>query len=496
MVALDRYRGAAVLVLGYGRTGRATAAALSAGGADVSVWDDLPAMRQEAAEDGYRISEEADGEPDLVAASPGVPSNGASAHPRIRAARRAGARVDNDVGLFFEWLRDRSSPAPAVIGVTGTNGKSTTTALIAHILNENGVPACAAANIGLPVLALDGALLWRALALELSSFQLEAAGLLAPDIAVLLNVADDHLDRHGTFERYRAAKLRLFDTDGGRRHFVIGVEDESGRSLAEEVRTRTTADAGFPEVSMDVFGETALVAGYPSGIAVGDDSVARFAPEGRLGEFAPCDAPALPGAHNLRNVAAAILATARLVADADGIRAALRSFSGLPHRIERLGTVSGVAFVNDSKATNPESAARALAAFRRIRWIAGGRLKPGGLDPVFPVLSNVRHAYLIGEGAREIADALGTRVPHSRCGDLASAVSRAARESETGDTVLLSPACASYDQFASFEHRGDAFRSMYEALAEEYGSTSGLSSGESGNVPQRTVSTPPSTKMP
>ena len=470
MIPLEAYRGARALVLGYGRSGAATARALVSGGADVSVWDDSPEARRSAACEGHAIASAATAGwrgVDLVAVSPGIPSLGPRTHPIAAAARRDGAAIDNDIGLFFDWLAARHHvPKPRVIGVTGTNGKSTTTALIAHIFRENGITACAAGNIGLPVLALEPTLPWEALVLELSSFQLEAARRLSPDVAVLLNLEADHLDRHGTLAGYVAAKERLFTPGSGARRFVVGVEEEAGFRLAQRLAAQANAGSGHPEAALEVFGEEVRSSGFASGCSISNGSYLHFIDGTPRQKYAATDTPALQGAHNLRNEVAAFLVSAHLVADAAGIRNALHSFPGLPHRLERLGVLAGAEYINDSKATNVSSTARALATTNRVRWIAGGRPKPGGFGLLAPLFGRIRHAYLIGEGAGEIASALGDRVPNSRCGDLASAFSRAADDAEPGDTVLLSPACASFDQFRDFESRGEAFRRLFQVRAD------------------------------
>ena len=469
MIRLDTYRGLPAVVLGYGRTGAATARALAEGGASVSVWDDSPASRCRAAAHGFSIADEQGREASgaaLVAVSPGVPACGPKVHSFVSAARAAGVPVDNDVGLFFEWLSGRREGCePRIIGVTGTNGKSTSTALIAHILRESGVAAVAAGNIGLPVLSLDREQPLDAVVLELSSFQLEVARWLEPDVGVLLNLEEDHLDRHGTFERYVAAKERLFAPGTGRRHYVIGVEEEAGKRLAERLTRLAPGAGGLPGITLDVFGRTDRVSQFSSGCSLSAGTYVHFRQGTRLGTFPATETAALRGAHNLRNEAAAFLVASRIVSDIPAIRCALRSFPGLPHRLERLGSAAGVEYVNDSKATNPASAYRALATLQRIRWIAGGRAKPGGFQSLQPCFDRIRSAYLIGESAAEIALVLGESVLHEECGDLESAFKRAASDAEPGDTVLLSPACASFDQFRDFEARGEAFRCLYRQRA-------------------------------
>jgi len=462
MTSLRRYEDVVALVLGYGRSGRAVARALRAGGAKLCVHDDNPRARALARADGLAVVDGLPADASLVVVSPGVPFAPAVAHPAVRAARRAGVALDNDVGLFFERLGGQDVDAPRVVGITGTNGKSTTTALVVHVLRENGVAAVAAGNIGRPVFDLGIPAACRAVVLELSSFQLEGARRLAADVGVLLNLEPDHGDRHGGHAGYVAAKTRLFLPPRPSQKFVIGVEDDVGLGLARRLLHSCAASGS----SLDVFGREDAVGGFPSGIAVGDGTLRRFSPGDSEETFALGGCPTLPGAHSLRNVAAAMLvARAFGISDAAAIRAA-RSFPGLPHRLEPLGEVDGVLYCNDSKATNPAAAARALAAFDRIRWIAGGRAKPGGFAALLPHLERIRKAYLIGEAAGEIAGAIGGRLPAVVCGDLESAFAAAAADAEAGDQVLLSPACASFDQFAGFEERGDMFRRLFEAARD------------------------------
>ncbi len=493
MIPLDSYRGLPAVVLGYGRTGAATARALSEGGASVSVWDDSPASRFRAAADGFSIADEYGREAAgaaIVAVSPGVPAYGPGVHSFVSEARAAGVSIDNDVGLFFEWLAGRSDGrVPRIVGVTGTNGKSTSTALIAHVLRENGMSAVAAGNIGLPVLALDRELPLDAVVLELSSFQLEVARRLEPHIGVLLNLEADHLDRHGTFERYVAAKERLFAAKAGERHFVIGVEEDAGQRLAERLSLPGPPAGQHSGRTLDVFGPPDQVSKFASGCRIQEEGYVHFLHGTPVGTYRATDTPALRGAHNLRNEAAAFLVASRFVSDVSAVRRAIRSFPGLPHRLERLGNLAGVEYVNDSKATNPASASRALATLHRIRWIAGGRPKPGGFQSLRPYFDRVASAYLIGEGAADIASALGEVVPFKQCGDLETAFKSAASEAEPGDTVLLSPACASFDQFGNFELRGEAFRHLYFQRAgrvPDDGGSSQQSTGRMGSTDSET----------
>ena len=489
MILLDRYRGLPAVVLGYGRTGAATARALSAGGASVSVWDDSSASRCRAAADGFSIADENGREvagAAIVAVSPGVPAHGPGVHSFVSEARAAGVSIDNDVGLFFEWLVGQSDErVPRVVGVTGTNGKSTSTALITHVLRENGMSAVAAGNIGLPVLALDRELPLDAVVLELSSFQLEVARCLEPHIGVLLNLEEDHLDRHGTFERYVAAKERLFAAKSGERHYVIGVEEDAGQRLAERLSLPAPPASQHPGRTLDVFGPPDRVAQFASGCRIQEGRYVHFLQGTPIGTFRATDTSALRGAHNLRNEAAAFLVASRFVPNVSAVRRALRSFPGLPHRLERLGNLAGVEYVNDSKATNPASASRALATLQRIRWIAGGRPKPGGFRSLRPYFDRVVSAYLIGEGAEDIASALGEDASLKQCGDLETAFTRAASDAEPGDTVLLSPACASFDQFRNFEMRGEAFRRLYLQRAGRVPDNGGSSQQSTGRMATR-----------
>ncbi|MEM8787619.1 MAG: UDP-N-acetylmuramoyl-L-alanine--D-glutamate ligase [Pseudomonadota bacterium] len=456
MIPVRGYADHKVAVLGLGRSGLSTARALRAGGAVPVCWDDGAAARAAAEAEGFALADltRDAGWEGVVAliVSPGIPHLYPQPHPVVARAWALGVAVDNDIGLFFrscgtdDWdLMDRP---PRIVCVTGSNGKSTTTALIHHCLTRAGVAAQMGGNIGRGVLDLappgDGGVV----VLELSSYQIELARALAPDLAVFLNFSPDHLDRHGGLGGYFAAKRRLF-AEGGPERSVIGVDTVEGAYLANQMRE----EVGSGEPVIRVTAGKAR-AGWTVAARKG------FLAEWRRGRQAASldlrDMANLPGAHNHQNAAAAYATLRSLGLAPRAIEAGLAGFPGLPHRCQIVARRGGVIFVNDSKATNADAAAQALAAFDRIRWIAGGRAKAGGIAPLSGFFSKIAKAYLIGEAASDFARTLAD-TPHAICGDLDSAVRTASAESEPGDTVLLAPACASFDQFDSFEARGDAF---------------------------------------
>jgi UDP-N-acetylmuramoylalanine--D-glutamate ligase len=424
MIASPAFAGKRYAVLGLARSGLAAVAALVASGAEVTAWDSRAAARAQlpagvAAADplihnlaGY----------EAVVVSPGVPLNH---HPIAERAGKAHVPVIGDIELF---ARARASlPAHRVVGITGTNGKSTTTALIHHILAVAGVPATLGGNIGLPILGQAPLPMGGVYVLELSSYQIDLTRSLDCDVAVLLNITPDHLDRYDGFAGYVASKMRLFQMQSPEHVAVIATDDDETRAIAPRV------PASLREVS----------AGQ-----IGDQSAW----------------PALQGPHNAQNAAAAIAAADALGVSREAIAEGLRSYPGLPHRMERVRTRDGVLFVNDSKATNPTSTAPALAAYDQIHWILGGQAKTDDLDACLPNLGHVRAAYTIGEAGRMFAALLEGRVPVTESEVLVRAVQAAADAARPGDTVLLSPACASFDQFTDYEARGAAFRAAVEAL--------------------------------
>jgi len=457
MIPVQGYTDQRVAVLGLGRSGLAAAHALQAGGATPLCWDDSPEGRARAEDAGftpYDLTKQ--GAFDDVAAlitSPGIPHLYPAPNPIIAAAQLAGVPVDNDIGLFFssfatqDW--DGYDIAPRVIAVTGSNGKSTTSALIHHILEHAGKPTQLAGNIGRGVLDIEPAIDGEVVVLELSSYQTELARSLTPDIAVFTNLTPDHLDRHAGQGGYFAAKRRLF-TEGGPDRAIIGVDEPEGRFLAGQMALGAHDDR---------------VIRVSSGSKLTGPGWAVFARKGFLSEtrktrqMASIDLRAikgLPGAHNHQNACAAYAACRALGLAPKVIEQAFHSFAGLPHRSQIVAEANDVTYVNDSKATNVDSAAQALQAFKNIRWIAGGLGKDGGIDSLTQHLAGVTKAYLIGHSARDFALQIGD-TPHEICETMAIAVAHAMADAQAGDTVLLAPAAASFDQYPNFEKRGDDF---------------------------------------
>ncbi len=456
MIPVTGYDKAVVAVLGLGRSGMATAQALRAGGAEPVCWDDSPAAREVAEALGFTCRDlHRPGAFEGVAAlivSPGIPHLYPRPNPIVRAALDTGVPVDNDIGLFFRSLGtadwDKFDSPPRVIAVTGSNGKSTTVALIHHILQQAGRPCQMAGNIGRGVLDMeppgDGAVV----VLELSSYQTELARALTPDIAVFTNLSPDHLDRHGGMGGYFAAKRRLF-AEGGPDRAVIGVDEVEGVFLADQMSEgpgddrviRVSSGRKLAGPGWQVFARKGFLSEYRKGRQAGSIDLRPI-----MG---------LPGAHNHQNACAAYAACRALGISPRGIEAGMKSYPGLPHRSQTIAEADGVRYVNDSKATNVDSAAKALSAFRNIRWICGGLEKDGGLEALRDATAQVRKAYVIGREAAQFALKIG--VEAEVCTTMARAVERAMADAEPGDTVLLAPAAASFDQYDNFEQRGDDF---------------------------------------
>lgn len=464
MIPVQGYAGQTVGVLGLGRSGRATAAALKAGGATAVVWDDGQAARDAAHDAGFDVVDLTKaGAFDGIAAlivSPGIPHLYPKPHPVIAAAWDAGVLVDNDIGLFFQsyatddW--DGFDVVPRVVAVTGSNGKSTTSALIHHILVENGRPAQLAGNIGRGVLDIEPGHESDVVVLELSSYQTDLARAMTPDIAVLTNLSPDHLDRHGGLGGYFAAKRRLF-AEGGPDRAVIGVDEDEGRYLANQLVSdlsddrviRISSGRKLDQGGWTVFARKGFLSEYRKGRQVGSVDLRAIT--------------GLPGAHNHQNACAAYAVCRSLGLGPKGIEAAMRTYPGLPHRSQVIAEADGVTFVNDSKATNVDSAAKALAAFPKVRWICGGLQKEGGLAGLHPQLDHVVKAYVIGREAEVFArDLPGVEV--EICTTMDVAVAKAAAEATPGEVVLLAPAAASFDQYDNFEKRGDDFADQVKAV--------------------------------
>ena len=440
MITSRSWRGKRYAVLGLARSGVATVDALLASGADVVAWDADEARREavlDAVQDlslkletvSLKLSDPAT--LDLtgfaaVVVSPGVPLN---RHPIAPHAAKYGVPIIGDIELFAQARAE--SPSHKVVGITGTNGKSTTTTLVHHILKTAGVPTTMGGNIGLPILAQDPLPNGGVYVLELSSFQIDLTFHLDCNVAVLLNVTPDHLDRYASFEAYAAAKERLFAMSSGAKF----------RGRDERISMEDEFDIWGPFNWSD--GRTPRDA-----IALGTQR----------------EWPGLQGPHNAENAMAALNTCCALGLSEVQISRGLRTYSGLPHRMERIRDRNGVLFVNDSKATNPDSAAPALTAYPSVRWILGGQAKSPDLDACRPHFEHVRSAYTIGEAGPMFADVLRPHMTVDESGTLDVAVAHAARDAVAGDTVLLSPACASFDQFRDFEHRGDSFRQLVEAL--------------------------------
>ncbi|MHC2016682.1 UDP-N-acetylmuramoyl-L-alanine--D-glutamate ligase [Methylobacterium sp. CM6247] len=450
MTPATTFAGRTVALFGLGGSGLATAVSLQAGGARVVAWDDSTESQAKAREQGVTVADLRSADWSGFAAlilAPGVPLTHPVPHWSVGLAEAAGIEIIGDVELF---CRERAKTAPDApfVAITGTNGKSTTTALIAHILAKAGRDVQMGGNIGTAILSLEAPAPGRCHVIELSSFQIDLTPSLAPSIGVLLNITPDHLDRHGTMENYAAIKARLIN---GSALAVVGVDDEPSRAIADRHRG---ALVRIGVAQQDVDGLTVR-----DGIVAGRSAEA-IADVSGIGS--------LRGAHNWQNAAVAI-AVAQALAVTDGqIASALVSFPGLPHRMEQVGRRERVLFVNDSKATNADSTEKALTAFRDIHWILGGKPKEGGIDLLEPLFDRVAHAYLIGAASDVFAATLEGRVPYTRCGTLdvatKQAAEAAARSEAPEPVVLLSPACASYDQFKSFEDRGDQFRALVRGL--------------------------------
>ena len=464
MIPVQGYQGKRVAVLGLGRSGLATARALVAGGAEPLMWDDSAEARAKAEAEGFVCvdltrNNALEGVAVLIT-SPGIAHLYPEPNKVIARAMELGVPVDNDIGLFFrsyatsEW--DEFETTPRVVCVTGSNGKSTTTALIHHILTVAGRPCQMAGNIGRGVLDIEPAQDGEVVVLELSSYQTDLARALTPDVAVFTNLSPDHLDRHGGIGGYFAAKRRLF-AEGGPDRAVIGVDEVEGRYLAGQLAEgpqddrviRVSSGQKLEGFGWAVFARKGFLAEWRRGKQVASVDLREVA--------------GLPGAHNHQNACAAYAACRSLGIAPKLIEGAFASFAGLPHRSQLVGERAGVRFVNDSKATNVDAAGKALQAFAKIRWIAGGMGKEGGIKGLLPFVGSVQKAYLIGHSARDFALELG-EVPHEICETMARAVARAAAEAVAGEVVLLAPAAASFDQYPNFEVRGEDFMAQVKAV--------------------------------
>lgn len=452
MIPVTVFKGRKIAVFGLGLSGLAAARSLLAGGAEIVAWDDSETARAAASDDNIPLRDLKStdwGDFAALVLAPGIPLTHPAPHWTVDKARQAGVPVIGDTELFFLERNKHGNPGKVVV-ITGTNGKSTTTALTAHLLEQAGKRVALGGNIGKSVLDLPPFAADLTYVLEFSSFQIDLTPSLAPDAAALLNITPDHLDRHGTIENYAAIKARVFDELGSGTTAVIGIDDAPSRAIADLLNGPFAVKriAVGHAVDNGVWAKDGMLHEMENGKEVAQTSLAGI--------------QSLRGAHNWQNAAAAYALARSQGFDEAAIGKAMRSFAGLAHRMEQVGRLGRVLFVNDSKATNADASAKALASFDTIYWIIGGRAKQGGLAGLEPFYRKIARAYLIGEAAEDFAKQLGSDVDHVQCGTLAQAVAKAAADARGSKAqepvVLLSPACASYDQFANFVERGNAFR--------------------------------------
>lgn len=466
MIAATGFEKRNVAVLGLGKSGLATVRALEAGGATVFAWDDADAKRAEAEKAGVTLADVESWYWPIFAAlvlSPGIPLTHPDPHPAVMKARAHGVAVIGDIEIFQRALA-ASGTGAKLVAVTGTNGKSTTTALIAHMVRRCGGDVRVGGNIGKAVLELDAPTPASIYVVEVSSYQIDLAPSLAPHVGVLLNITPDHIDRHGTVAHYAEVKGRLLARQAEKDTAVIGVDDARTREIC--IRECTRRKETVVPVSV---GKTIGRGIYALDGVLYDSTGMQTVKAGDLREI-----KTLAGAHNWQNAAAAYATGRALGFPRERIFAAFESFPGLAHRMEIVGEANGVRFVNDSKATNADAASKALATYSNVYWIAGGKAKEGGIATLAPWFAHIRRAYLIGDAARDFAATLKDKVEAIHCGTLDRAVEAATRDAMADESemrvVLLSPACASFDQFANFEERGDAFRAaVQERLANKGG---------------------------
>ncbi len=459
MIPITTFAGKKIAVFGLGASGLISASALLAGGADVVAFDDDTASIAKASAGGIPTADLREIDWTKIAAlvlAPGVPLTHPAPHWVVRLARKANVEVIGDVELFCRERR-RQAPGAPFVAITGTNGKSTTTALIAHLTAAVGMDTQLGGNIGTAILSLAPPSPGCVHVIECSSYQIDLAPSLDPSVGVLINLSEDHLDRHGTMENYAAVKERLVSGVPDDGTAIIGVDDECCEKIAARL-----AQAGKRVVQISVRRK------LKDGLYVESGRILRTR-EGQSSLIAELGGiSSLRGLHNAQNAACAAAAALALGLAPAAIQAGLRSFPGLAHRMEEVGRRGAVLFVNDSKATNADSAAQALACFHDIFWIAGGRPKTGGIESLRPFFPRIRKGYLIGEAADQFAATLADSVTHETTGTLDKALAAAARDAATSSAqepvVLLSPACASFDQYRNFEVRGDAFRALVQAL--------------------------------
>lgn len=455
MISAQNVKNNSYVILGLGRSGLSVAAALKAGGAKVLCLDDDPKYLKKAEELGFKcaIPDKVNwNEIDVLLVSPGISHHYPEPHHVVLSALENGVAIDNDIGVFFksfgslEWAK--FNVTPKIIAVTGSNGKSTTSALIHHIIKFANRPSQLAGNIGKGVFDIEALSDGEVLILELSSYQTEVANSLTPDVAVFTNFTPDHLERHGGLGGYYAAKKRLF-VSGCPDRSVIGVDEFEGQLLAQELSDhlhddriiRISTSRKLTDMGWTVFANKGFLSEYRKGKQVASIDLRKYS--------------ALPGAHNHQNACAAYAAARAIGIGPSVVEKAFFSFRGLPHRSQLVSEIDGIVFINDSKATNIDSAIKALLTFPNIRWICGGKQKEGDFSKINKALVNVQKAYVIGADSKSYSSQISC--DYEICKTIDVAVKSAFRDAKKGDTILLAPAAASFDQFSSFEERGQAF---------------------------------------
>lgn len=457
MIDLSHLHGKTIAVLGLGKSGLASVKALINAGAIVWAWDDNAASREQIEPLGLapiNLIECDWTEPDMLVISPGIPSTFPTPHPAAEKARRAGKPIICDV----ELLCTAQSDVPT-LAITGTNGKSTTTALTTHILSGAGIKTQAGGNFGNAALGLQPSGPDDCLVLELSSYQLDLLAEASFDACALLNITPDHLDRHGGMDGYIGSKRQVFARNKGPKWAIISVDDD----LCAKMSVELAREGGRHII------EVSVNTPVDHGIYVADGWLIDDLSGAQTRILDLTTVAQMPGKHNWQNIAFAYALCRARGVDATRIIDGIMSFPGLAHRQERLGTIDGVVFVNDSKATNAEASAKALSAYQNIYWIVGGKPKEGGINGLEEYYPNIKKAYLIGAATNEFAETLGSDLPWEKCETLdvatKAAFEDARKHGDEGPVVMLTPACASFDQFKSFEARGDAFRDIYNTLA-------------------------------
>jgi UDP-N-acetylmuramoylalanine--D-glutamate ligase len=462
MIPVRGFEGKTVAVFGLARTGLAAARALVAGGAEVALWDEKPSAQAAARDAGFTLTDLSTADWSKFAAlmlSPGVPLTHPAPNWTVERAKAASVEILGDIELFARTVNAAPEhKRPKIVAITGTNGKSTTTALVGHICAQAGRDVRVGGNIGVGVLDLEDMHGGAVYVLELSSYQLDLTSSLKPDVAIILNISPDHLERHGGMDGYVAAKRRILANQGKGDTAVIGVDDPWGARICTEI-TAANRRTIVPISASKAMGRGVYAL----------DGLLYDATGERTVEAADLKrARSLPGRHNWQNAAAAYAAAKGIGVAADEAAEHLMTFPGLAHRMETVGSLGKVRFVNDSKATNTDAARQALSSYPKVYWIAGGQAKPGGIEALEDLFPRIEKAYLIGEAASAFAETMNGKAQAVDCGTMEAAVAAAFADAQAAGgeaIVLLSPAAASFDQFQDFEDRGEAFRRAVRNLA-------------------------------